>query len=207
MLDRLFRLSEGMEEPGELFVRVESLEWQRRDVHLALRPLDAYAQDRELGTWRVSCFNVTGLSVTQQGGELRLLGEDCPAVRQFLDPLRDLTFTGRPKSLEELAWNLFAAHRSVAGDWISFEKYLNPCLDVAALLTSGFGKLADGPEFIVVELNRVLMDSGLQATLGAPHRVKFWEDGAWHDVVSPLCGIAFGESWIVASGFEETPLS
>jgi hypothetical protein len=56
---------------------------------------------------------------------------------------------------------LCLTHHRLAADWMPFDRYLNNQVGRELLLDGGYGKLADGPEFLVVAYAAILKRQGL----------------------------------------------
>ena len=79
----------------------------------------------------------------------------------------------------ELVGQLFLTHQRLVADWIPFDRTLNNHVDLDALLGGGYGKLADGPEFLVAAYAAILERHGVSPSL-LPARPSKWFDGrAW----------------------------
>ena len=65
------------------------------------------------------------------------------------------------------------------GRWIDFGRYLNSELPLRNLLSAGFGKLADGPDFLVQAYGKVLTEASVEVSLGELWPTKVWTGDAW----------------------------
>ena len=83
-----------------------------------------------------------------------------PAVRQYVDPPVTLRFGAPPEDADRVVGQLWAAHRRLVDDWIPFDRYLNMKLPLAGLLSSGSGRLATGPGFLLRAYASVLRRHG-----------------------------------------------
>jgi hypothetical protein len=105
----------------------------------------------------------------------------------------------------ELVGQLFLTHQRLVADWIPFDRYLNNHVDLDALLGGGYGKLADGPEFLVAAYAAILERHGVSPSL-LPARPAKWYDGrAWVETETHLNTLILGGSFFVAVEYSEQP--
>jgi hypothetical protein len=115
----------------------------------------------------------------------------------------DLSFRGSPQSPAELVGQLYLTHHRLVADWIPFDRYLNNQVDLEPLLGGGYGKLADGPEFLVAAYAAIIERHGVSPSL-LPARPAKWFDGrAWVETEAHLNTLVLGESFFVAVDYAE----
>jgi hypothetical protein len=56
------------------------------------------------------------------------------------------SFYGKAENPSAVVGALVKCHRTIAGDWIPFNRFLNKEIDLTELIAGGFGMLAEGPE-------------------------------------------------------------
>ena len=94
-----------------------------------------------------------------------------PGLLPFADDRGALSFRGRPDDPERLAHALRAAHAELAGRYIAFEDVVNALVGLEALLTLGYGQLANGPATLLRRYEEVADAHGV-ATQPGHHRPR-----------------------------------
>ena len=125
------------------------------------------------------------------------------AIRQYRDPSRALFFTGQAADIDALIGRLWGAHQGLVGSWIAFERYLNTERSLRDLLSVGYGKLADGPDFLIHAYARVLTEASVEVSLGELWPTKIWTGGTWVETAAELSMLAIDTSFVVAEDFQD----
>jgi hypothetical protein len=201
MLDRL-RSYLTSPEVDDAAVRIDGVKWKDDDVELALTVTD-YHGGVAMSEWVVRCRRVRECTLTGKFGDLVVHEFGHAAIRQYRDPKRALFFTGKASDTDALIGRLWAAHRDLVGSWIDFERYLNTELPLRNLLSAGFGKLADGPDFLVQAYAKVLNEASIEVSLGELWPTKVWAGGAWVETAAELSMLAVDTSFVVAEAFDD----
>jgi hypothetical protein len=183
-------------------IRISGVTWRGDDVDLALSVTD-YHGGATLSEWVVKCRRVRECTLSGRFGDLAVHEFGHAAIRQYRDPRRALFFNGKAPDLDAIIGRLWAAHRSVAGSWIDFERYFNAQLPLRNLLSSGFGKLADGPDFLVQQYAKVLTEASVEVSLGQLWPAKVWTEGMWVETAAELSMLAVDTSFVVAEVFDD----
>jgi hypothetical protein len=95
------------------------------------------------------------------------------------EPFSQLNFAGPSSCHREVLWDLYERHRTVAGHWIPFERYMNDQF-LRNSLAGGWGVLADGPLCLLREYAAVLSASDLEPYFPHPPRPAHWWDDEHH---------------------------
>ena len=82
---------------------------------------------------------------------------------------------------------------------------MNQEFDLESLLAGGFGKLAQGPCFLMEAYAKALELRGVTANLLPPRRSVQWKGGQWAPIPDDLNVVVLGHSYVVAEAFEESP--
>jgi hypothetical protein len=189
-------------EVDDTVVRIDGVTWKDDDVDVALTVTD-YHGGVTLSEWVVKCRRVRECILKGRFGDLTMHEFGHAAIRQYRDPKRALFFNGKAGDIDALIGRLWAAHQSLVGSWIDFARYLNNELALHKLLSAGFGKLADGPDFLVQAYARVLTEESVAVSLGDLWPTKVWTGGAWVETAAELSMLAVDTSFVVAEGFED----
>jgi hypothetical protein len=201
VLDQLRQFLESPEHDDDPFVRLDSFELHGHDATLNLRVMN-YDADQTWGIWEVRALGLRDFLVREPHGDLTA-HSDHVLARQHTDRCVDLSFRGSPQSPAELVGQLYLTHHRLVADWIPFDRYLNNQVDLEPLLGGGYGKLADGPEFLVAAYAAIIERHGVSPSL-LPARPAKWFDGrAWVETEAHLNTLVLGESFFVAVDYAE----
>ena len=118
---------------------------------------------------------------------------------------RSLFFNGGCENPHALAGDLYERHHRLVADWIPTHRFLsgNVYNGLANVLAVGFGKLAEGPEKLVVAYEEVMQQYGVSTSYidhGPPVQ---WEGEGFIQQKAPLSVLIIGGSYVVAEAFEE----
>jgi hypothetical protein len=201
MLESLRSYIDGPE-CDDVGVRIERVAWCDNDLELTLAVTD-YHGGVSQSEWLVRCRAVRECVIGGPFGDLVVHESGHAAIRQHRDPRRALFFTGKPGDVDALIGQLWRVHQGVAGSWIAFDRYLNAERRLHDLLSFGFGKLADGPDFLMQEYARILKEASVVVSLGDLWPTKVWTGGTWVETAAELSMVAVDKSFVVAEGFED----
>jgi hypothetical protein len=201
MLEALRSYIDGLD-CDDVGIRIERVAWHDADVELTLVVTD-YHGGVSQSQWLVRCRAVRECVIGGRFGELSVHEFGHAAIRQHREPRRALFFTGKPRDLDALIGQLWRVHQQVAGSWIAFDRYLNTTRPLHDLLSFGFGKLADGPDFLIQEYARVLTEASVNVSLGDLWPTKVWTGDKWIETASELSMVAVDTSFVIAEGFED----
>jgi hypothetical protein len=201
MLESLRSYIDGPE-CEDVGVRVERVAWGDSDLDLTLAVTDYHGGVTQ-SEWLVRCRGVRECVIGGRFGDLVMHEFDHAAIRQHRDPRRALFFTGKPGDIDALVGQLWRGHQRVAGSWIAFDRYLNTERRLHDLLSLGFGKLADGPDFLMQEYAHILKEASVDVSLGDLWPTKVWTGGTWVETAAELSMVAVDKSFVVAERFED----
>jgi hypothetical protein len=201
MLESLLSYIDGPE-CDDVGVRIDRVAWDDSDLELTLAVTDYHGEVTQ-SEWLVRCRTVRECVILGRFGDLVVHEFGHAAIRQHRDPRRALFFTGRPRDVDALIGQLWRAHQQIAGNWIAFDRYLNAERRLHDLLSFGFGKLADGPDFLIQEYARILTAASVDVSLGDLWPTKIWTEGTWVETAAELSMIAVDTSFVVAEGFDD----
>jgi len=205
MLEGVLSFLEDPTHADDPWVRLDSIRFEGSDGILDLSVMD-YDCNELWARWRIRARLMIECSVGRADGDLCPLQSDHVVNRQYTEPRQELYFRGRPSSVDGTIGRLYGTHRHVAGPWIPFERFLNPCRSLQALLAGGFGLLANGPTFLIEPYAHALGAEGLSPNILASRPTKWWNGEMWMDLPPALAAISLGDSLIVAHSFEEERL-
>lgn len=188
------------------FVRLDSIALEGDKAILSLSILD-YDESTTWQRWAIKTGRLIDYEVRSPWGDLEMHGPDHVLARQHIEPVRYLTFHGSPHSAAEVVGLLLTAHREIVADCIPFSRYLNTSNQLESLLDAGFGKLADGPAFLMEAYARVLQDHGMRVRLSSARPNKSYTDGQWVANPSGLSVLRLGDSFFVSEMFDDERLS
>jgi hypothetical protein len=205
MLDalRAYLVNPGL--PDDPLVTLNAFELDGSDAVITLRVMDYDAQETRK-RWMIRAVKLRDYDVREAHGELELAEPDHVLARQHTDTCQTLSFSGKPQSVLVAMGELLVAHRRTVSDWIPFERYLNAQCDLAWLLATGFGTLADGPSFLVKAYADALENAGIEPSLLPRRPAKCWDGAQWVTSSSALYTLLIGESFFVAEAFQEREL-
>jgi hypothetical protein len=201
MLDELQRYIDVATDIDDPSVKLRAARWSDEcdlELELQVRPVVAETD----GCWTVRATRVREAQLCDSDGDLVLAGSDHVAATQYLVPQCDVTFTGTPVDVARTIGLLWLAHRRVAGSSIAFSRYINDLVQLEELLGGGYGRLADGPEFLIEAYAEVLSGEGMKVALSARRPPKRWSGSAWVLDEPPLAVLVLDGTLIVAADFE-----
>ena len=189
MLDELLVITRTGEFEDSGNITLASATWLLDSLHLAF---DVEHGDGVESSWVVHCSRVVEHLLTDSRYQvgLNLWQTEHPLLDQYTQQHFSLYVSAVPTDGDRVAGELWQAHRKVADDWISFERYLNTELPLRRLLSSGNALIAAGPDFLINAYATILEAAGCGASrvaLGRPD-------------VAPLQLLHFGASYVVAAG-------
>jgi hypothetical protein len=79
-------------------------------------------------------------------------------------PQTSTSFYGKVENASSVVGALVKRHKTIAGDWIPFERFLNKEVDVTELIAGGFGMLAEGPEPFILAYEDTLRQHGFSTS-------------------------------------------
>jgi hypothetical protein len=199
MLDALLTLTHTGEFEDSGGVRFHAFEQGEDAIRLML--LVDPGDDSPNQRWRVDCSGVQRFEL--HGGWIETLetATDHPVLWDFTEPVVALHFYGPARDALAVVGALYERHRSLAGDWIPFHRYLNPfAAGTSALLESTSGQLASGPACLIVGYTEALAAHQVGSSTLAPRPAKVWNGQQW--VAPPaLRALLLDRSFIVAEKF------
>jgi hypothetical protein len=154
--------------------------------------------------WELGCENTREFSLVEFEFNDWTFTDDHILLWDHKEPFSQLNFVGARSSQGEMLWALYERHRAIAGDWIPFERYLNPgCLKQG--LGGCGGVLADGPDRLLREYAEVLSANGVEPYFPYSPRPPYWWDednGRWV-LEDPNLSVLIlgGSSYVVGSDF------
>lgn len=200
-MKELLRKTETGEFEDNGWLSLISSHWDGDDIELVLELNDGF-EGSENTTWVVKATTVHEYKLFDAYDcGLNLFHDDHVAIAQFTDKTANLFFQGTSDTPLAVVGALYEAHTKIAQDWIEFEKYLNTNQTVSNLIEAGFGKLANGPVFLLKEYLAVLKDFGISANITDKMPPKRWDGSSWVAFASIPELLHFGGSYIVADHF------
>lgn len=197
-------LDSGLED--DPFVALTALHFEECDMLIEAAVLLMDGAPQPVARWQIRAREVRDHFVGPEGGLFEVLDSDHVLVRQHTAPREELYFHGRPRCPSTLAGRLWMAHETTVRDWIPFHRFLNRSIPLEPLLDGGFGRLADGPSFLIRAYAAVLEADGVRPS-SPPASPPMWWNGEKH-VEDPqgLVGLLIDDYYFVARGFEEQRL-
>ncbi len=202
MLEKLRSYFASSDLSDDPFIRLDSFVIDNEDSILTMSVKDYNGPDT-WSQWTVEARAMRQYRITEPHGNLCLYEDGHVLARQYTDTWQDLYYRGVPQSPAGVVGRLLIAHTAIAGTWIPFEQYLNINGKIEDFLTGGFGRLADGPSFLIEAYANVLQSEGMKPNALAPRVAKKWNGERWIDSKTPLATLVIGNSFFVAEMFEE----
>lgn len=184
---------------ADSFTRIDSVRFEGDDCFLHLSASNYLDEWTE---WSVGAKHLHGYSIEEPCGDFQFTQRDHVLARLFTDAQQDLSFRGMPSSASAVIGELLLAHRLALKDWVPFGKYLNPMNDLEGLLAGGYGKLADGPSFLMKAYAHVLEEAGIKPSLMPLRSYKLWDGEKYAEGYRELATLFVGGAYFVAAHFE-----
>ena len=186
------------------WLSVQKTIWLDEDAVLVVTLNDG-VQNNQDTNWKIEAKSVLEYWITDAYGDsLNHYENNHVILKQYTDKTANLSFRGTHASSELVVGALAEAHFECVQNWISFNRYMNMEQKLSELLSGGFGKLADGPLFLLKEYERVLARFDIQANITDARPAKRWNGLSWVELTSPPEMIHLGGTYIVASAFQAT---
>jgi hypothetical protein len=154
--------------------------------------------------WEVGARNTRAFSLDEFEFTSWAVSDDHVLLWEHREPFSQLNIRGPASSHGEVLWDLHERHRTVAGHWIPFDRYLNAAF-LANRLSGGCGVLADGPHRLLQEYAAVLAETDLEPYFPYPtRRPHSWDDesSCWVDTDHKLSVLILGgSSYLVGADF------
>lgn len=130
-----------------------------------------------------------------------------PLLWNFSGSQSSLYFNGSTSATKSLALAVIRTHFEVFGDAIELDAYLN-CSngDVETLCSKTYGLFAEGPTQILERYAACLTDAGVNSTFVGRREAVVWTERGWQPLDAVPGLVLLGESSIVATSFEWTPM-
>lgn len=145
--------------------------------------------------WELRCHGVRK-HVIRLGGFDRLeVVHEHPVLWPFTEPHAEVSFYGKPASIDGLVGEIFKAHIRVADRRTPFR--IEP-----EVLEGGFGVLAQGPLALMRAYHEVLARHPMKPallTLGPPKR---WDGARWMPEESELIALLMDDSYAIAESID-----
>jgi hypothetical protein len=202
MLEKLIQFIHGPYEPHDPFTRLDSVVFDDKDARLGVSVMD-HGGDETWSRWSVEVRGLRDYEVVGPGGELSFIVDDHVLSRQHTDGRQSVSFRGTPTSALETVGRLWIAHQTAVGDWIPFERFINPYNNLEGLLKGGFGEVAVGPSFLMETYARVLNGDGVETYTSSLWKPKRWDGEKLIEDSTRLVTLTIGSSFFVAEEFEE----
>ncbi len=200
-MEALLRKTETGEFEDNGWLSLINSHWDGDDLELVLELKDGF-EVSENTNWVVRATTVHEYKIFDANDcGLNHFRENHVAISQYTDKTANLFFQGTYSSPYAVVGSLYEAHTEVAQDWIEFEKYLNTNQTVSSLIEAGFGKLADGPVFLLKEYMEVLRNFGIKSNIADQMPPKRWNGMSWVEFSSVPELLHFGGSYVIADRF------
>jgi hypothetical protein len=112
-----------------------------------------------------------------------------------------ISFYGKAENPSAVAGALYERHRELVDKWIPFHRFLNPGVQLTDLISGGFGRLAEGPEQLILAYEEVMQQHGFSTSHCEPTTPVYWEGNVWPEQTAALSVLILNESYIVAEEF------
>jgi hypothetical protein len=205
-MEALLKITETgeFEDNGWLFLK--NSHWQGDDIELLFELKDG-VEGNQIANWVVRAHMVHEYKIFEAYDRgLNHHKKNHIIISQYTDKAANLFFRGTYSCPEEVVGALFEAHVECAQDWIDFGKYLNTEQKLSNLIKAGFGKLADGPEFLLKEYQAILAKFGISSNITGERPPKRWNGSKYVEFSSVPEMIHFGGSFVVADSFHASEL-
>ncbi|MBW4491338.1 MAG: hypothetical protein KME12_26615 [Trichocoleus desertorum ATA4-8-CV12] len=201
MLEELLNIQETWEFEAYGLLSLFSACRRGEDLELVLQLYPGVEEDEQPQLWKLICYEERENHLIL-GGDcyLELLNEHA-LLWAYTQPVTSLTFRSIAGTVD--AWDvtgrLYSKHRELVAEWISFEQYFNGNISLAALLTSGHGLLAEGPEQLIKGYQQVMNESGFQtSTLSRPSK-RWHKSRGWIEESNDYVLVKLNRSYVVTS--------
>lgn len=200
MLDELLDIASSID--FEEFGSLELVGARRHDegVTLSFELSDEYRPELH-PNWEVICSGVVEQSFGLGSYDDFQITQDHVLLWEYVKRRTAISFYGSTKESLSVAGALFERHRALVGEWIPFHRFLNMRIGLNELIAGGFGRLAEGPEPLVLAYEEVMQDYGFSASHVEPRLPSRWVGGEWVEIYPSLSLLLLNESFVVAESF------
>ena len=191
-------MQSGYNMPGGANVQLLYAAWSGGGCELGLRLQRGGMAPRE--RWTITCATVFGHRLSSTPCSALRVVDDHVLLAPYLAPLARLGFCGRPSSVTDAVGALAEAHWRVAGDWVPFDAFLNPQVEIAELLAAGTGVVAEGPRPILEAYQVALRRHGIETSVSPDDFTRRRPLNR-----ATLRALLLTPSYVIGTGFEAQP--
>lgn len=152
--------------------------------------------------WKIICSGVADEELSFGDHYLLQLADEHVLLWKHNKPQTSVSFYGSAADPSYVVGALYEKHRALVGDWIPFHEFLNMSLGLTNLIAGGFGRLAEGPEPLVLAYEEVMQQCGFSTSHLAPSPSMHWDGARWAEDSTAFSVLTLDESYVIASGFE-----
>jgi hypothetical protein len=110
-------------------------------------------------------------------------------------------FSGKCEDLNGVIGALYGRHWELTDGWIPFQRFLNPNVQLAKLITGGSGMLAEGPAPLMLAYEDVMQRFGFSTSHLDAGEPAYWNGETWLEEREKLSALIIDGSYIVAESF------
>lgn len=125
---------------------------------------------------------------------------------QYLKRQTSVSFYGSAQDSLAVVGTLYERHQEIAGDWIPLHRYMNAGLGLKNLIAGGFGRLAEGPEPLVLAYEEVLRECEFSTSHIEPKLPVYWDGRKWAEEDAKLSVLMLDTSFVIAADFEASAI-
>jgi len=199
MLQELIKLTETLdsEEDGGIIIVCAAWQNDKEDLELGL---DLETGQDDIQKWTLTCKSEREHRLIFGWGDTLEVSNDHVLLWPHNKTVCELWFTGSNEDVSAVVGVLWKIHYKLVGNWFTFTHFLNYSHDFAGLLSGGHGKLAEGPEPLIIAYQQVMKECGFITSVTTRPPLH-WNGQAWVDPGN-LVVLLVSKSYVIASSIE-----
>ncbi|GAA4841748.1 hypothetical protein [Algivirga pacifica] len=184
---------------------ISSIEYFGDDAKIILSIL--LDRSEEAQSWAIQLKGVRNEYIQREWSEDIVVYDQHFLIDEQKDSITELYIKNRAKDPYKLLHDLYLHFLSKFNGCIAFDKYLNKSHDFEFLLQMTDGLFAQGPEFILKEINSILNQNGCETYFWGDRVSQRWSNNQCIDETSNLIVLCIGDSYYIAEEITFTRLN
>lgn len=178
---------------------IVSASWQDENEDLEFKLKVNTGLDVDTQHWKIVCRSVCEHKIVLDCDDRLVVSDNHILLWPYTEKVCSLWFSGPHQEPFPIIGELWREHNKLTHRWLPFGRFLNGS-DFVSLIADGHGKLAEGPEPLIIAYQQVMQRHGFK-TSTTSHKPRHWNGHAWVDP-GTLVALVAGGSWVIASTVE-----
>jgi len=201
MLEDLLAIAHLIDRGEDGFFSLTHTEWSADEITLSLDVVTDLLYPDIHPHWQVICSSVREHSLSLGPAYKLQSTDDHVLLWGHTKRKLSLYFSGTCENPEAVIGALYSRHWELSKGWIPFQRFINPNMELAKLISGGSGMLAEGPEVLMLAYEEVLQRFGFSESHVDAGEPAYWDGETWLEEREKLSVLVIDRSYIVAGKF------